>query len=390
MVNGNNIGVGARAGFGRPVTRELMRSVVVARGIPKGSSQRAWYDSMLDNAGIPADFLQDVQNILAEYQNQGGRGWRALLPGEPNAQAALAQVVGTDMARHIIQNVNAYAEANEFLPYGTGGALSEESGLFFSNSANSSRLRQEDWYGDLLTTDAGKDKNWTAFLGGERDVVGGFETGATSGDDYGDRGVREEGGEVGGISGQSRLIDESGTAQGRENIFRRYLAANYSGVTPLARTELVRRFEPLESQYALQQALDPRGVGMLGAETPQGEPSRATFRDFLSGLNVPGRPQSIPFGTQQQWLDPMQQTQGWFGQGDNITDAENWGKQIVQDPTIARNIITQAAIAGLNPMMRRVAPGAIGQDIDRFLEKDPTGDIWQQFVAGPGGFRYQI
>ena len=86
----------------------------------------------------------------------------------------------------------------------------------------------------------------------------------------------------------------------------------------------------------------------------------------------------------------MQQTQGWFGQGDNITDAENWGKQIVQDPTIARNIITQAAIAGLNPMMRRVAPGAIGQDIDRFLEKDPTGDIWQQFVAGPGGFRYQI
>ena len=380
---------------GRPVTRELMQSVVEERGIPEDWTERAWYDSMLDNAGIPARFLQNVQNILEEYKNPGDQGWRDLQPGEPNAQAALAQVVGTDMARHIIQNVNAYAEANVFRPYGTGGELSESSGLFFSNSANSSRLRQEDWYGELLTDLPGLARNIRGYMGGEGDVVGG--TPATSGQTYdvGATGTTAAGatgttaaGATGVASDQTLgqsgdpAIDpfwiQSGTESGRRGIFGRYMEANYPQITPLARSAIAARFDPLQAQWILAEAMNEFGRGALGEESPEASGTRQNFRTFLKGLTSGDQ-----FATQGDWQQRFADIADWYKPGmdvRNLPESQEEGMEILRDPTYARNIIEAQAMAGLSPLQAQVSPTIQRRRISRILEPDPTQDIFRKFA----------
>jgi len=165
-------------------------------------------------------------------------------------------------------------------------------------------------------------------------------------------------------------------------------------MNPLARSVIQRQADPLSAQYLLAAA--PTQLG--------GAPSQVgSFQDFISGgtplaygagaygTRTPEQISAGPFGTYRspftrgQWESRLSQL-NLPASGDLSTlgaDAQDFLAALSQDE--ARNMISQASLAGLNPITQRSLQPGLNRAFAAWEQANPTagaGQILSDYVRG--------
>jgi hypothetical protein len=180
---------------------------------------------------------------------------------------------------------------------------------------------------------------------------------------------------IGGATGQTpeeqRRASQVARSQfrgDRRGLFQDFSAQqlDQQDINPLGRALAQQQFDPLSARFVLRTALNPQGTGL------------GNFASFLGG--TPGQFTSQEFTNAFDLLAPL------FAQGATLNPEQITQRGFLQDDEAAENIITQAFAAGLNPLLRRFAPGALASKFAGFREQNPLQSIFGQFSRGGNTF----
>lgn len=181
-------------------------------------------------------------------------------------------------------------------------------------------------------------------------------------------------------SEQERLSDFRG---GRSTLFDRFLAGQqqFRGLSGGAQRVAQDRFDPLSARFVLEQIQSPGSS--FGGES--GGENQGNFNQFLQG-------QFNPFD-RNEFQNQFQNIQGLFNpnQEGQTEQQRSKGESIralfqEDNDAVARNVITQYFLQGINPLLRSASNDILKNRISAFRDQDASTGLFQQFLGkGLGG-----